>query len=145
VDVLAKEASIRDVTLNNNITCRKIISSLKLNYDMIDNQHLFTDRKSVGTYYLINFSDIKFPFIKKITKNKKECGSLSRIITGFPMTKTYLFKMKIANSLKCLCGTLNQDLNHLFWECPILTSERFLLYKILRKLNLMDSFSIEFV
>jgi len=104
------------------------------------------DKKAVDAYYLMNFSDIKFPFIQKITKNKKECGSLFRIINnGFPMTKTYLFKMKIADSPKCLCGTLNQDLNHLFWECPILMSERILLYKILRKLNLMDPFSIEYL
>jgi len=37
-----------------------------------------------------------------------------------------------------------QDINHIFWACPILVKERKEMYEILRKLKLQDPFSIEY-
>jgi len=51
--------------------------------------------------------------LKKIAKNKSDCV-LIRIITGYPMTKAYLFKMNIVDSSSCKCGELIQSINHVF-------------------------------
>jgi len=53
--------------------------------------------------------------------------------------------MRLFESLGCCCGEVNQNLNYIFWICPILNSERKKLLTLLRALNLFDSFSIEYL
>jgi len=72
VDLLAKEAAIGGESFNNNITSREIITSLKLDYANIDNQFLIKeDNTRVGGYYLNNFNEIKFKFLKKNNYEQK--------------------------------------------------------------------------
>jgi len=56
------------------LTCKEIITFFKLEYDL-------------GAYYLGNFQKVKSGFLKKIAKNKSHCSVLTRIITGYSMTK----------------------------------------------------------
>jgi len=53
--------------------------------------------------------------------------------------------MGISDSPDCSCGFSSQDLNHIFWACPFLKDPRKLLYKSLRKLNLQELLSIEYL
>jgi len=58
----------------NNVTIREIITNLKSDYANIDNQILLRKvNVKVGGYYLNNFNEIKFKFLRKITTNKKDC------------------------------------------------------------------------
>jgi len=78
----------------------------------------------VGDYYLNNFKEIKFKFLRKLTINNKDYKILNRVVTGYLYTKAYLYKMRLIDSPMCNCGKAIQDLNHVFWACPILSNER---------------------
>jgi len=45
----------------------------------------------------------------------------------------------------CNCGFVTQDLNHLFWACPLFVTQREKLYRLLRSRNLQDPFSVEYL
>jgi len=96
VDLLAKETAIGGMW-NNNLTIREIITSLKLNYENIDKQVLLNKfNKLIGGYYLNNFKEIKFKFLRKIITNKKDCESLNRLVTGYSYTRS-LYKMRLVD------------------------------------------------
>jgi len=99
----------------------------------------------VGRYYLNNFKDIKFKSLKKLITNFKDCVIMNRVITGYSYTRAYLYKMRLIDSPMCNCGNTIQDLNHVFWACPILSEEKSKIYGILRGLKLLDSFSLEYL
>jgi len=145
VDSLAKEASIRGELWNNNISCSEIISSFNLEYANIDNSFYLAGNNTVGSYYLNNFREININYVRKIVFRKEDCVILTRLITGYPMTRAYLFKMNVVDSPECHCGERVQTINHVFWACPILESERLKLLKLLRNLKLFDPFCIKYV
>jgi len=145
VDFITKEAAIGEDSYFNNVIIKEIITNLKPVYVSMDNQILWKeDNVKVEGYYLNNLNDIKFKFLKKITSNKKNCEILSRLVTGYSYTRTYLYKMLIDSPL-CNCGREIQDTNYVFWACPILFNERIKLYGILRDIKLLDSFSIKYL
>jgi len=53
--------------------------------------------------------------------------------------------MRLVDFLSCKCNTAIQDINHIFWACPILVKERKEMYKTLRNLKLQDPFSVEYL
>jgi len=124
VDHLAKEASINGKFLNNAIYWKEITSSLKSLYSAIDSKFFLSESKFVGSYFLNNFSDINIRTVRKFIKRKEDCENLSRIITGYPRTNSYLFKMQLIESPGCCCDDATQNLKHIFWDCPILETER---------------------
>jgi len=142
-----KEAARGGELLNNFINGRELMSSFGLDYANIDNQFLLKEERriGVGEYYLNNFNDIKFKFLRRITKNKKDYESLIRLVTGYSYTRAYLYKMRLADSLLYKCERESQDINHVFWSCPIIVNERNKMYDILRGLKLLDPFSIEYL
>jgi len=73
----------------NNIGRCFQIHKIQLQYDW---QPTSFYKYEICRCILLNFPDIKFPFIKMITKNKRECGSFSRIITGFPYDQNLSFQ-----------------------------------------------------
>jgi len=99
----------------------------------------------VGKYYLNNFPDIKFKYIRKISSKREDCKSLNRLVTGYPYTRVFLHRMYLVESSICKCETANQNINHVFWACPLLGGERKEIYKSLRELKLQDPFSFEYL
>jgi len=99
----------------------------------------------VGSYYLKNFRENNINFIRKISKKKEDCEILTRMITGYPKTRAYMYKMNLVDTPECCCGEGIQTLNHIFWACPILKFERHKLLKLLKNLKLFDPFSIEYI
>jgi len=145
-DVLAKEAALGGTPYNNNITIRELSSSLRKEYDKIDKKFIFEENKAlVGKYYINYFPDIKFKFVRSISKKKKDFKNLNRLVTGYSYTKLFLYKMNLVDSPNCACDTDIQDINHIFWACPLLINDRKAMCKILRKLELQDPFSIEYL
>jgi len=71
---------------------------------------------------------------------------LSKIITGYGNTRLRLYKMRCIESPACNCGYESQDLNHLFWACPLLANQRqSLCESSLRQIKLQDPFSMEYL
>jgi len=96
----------------------------------------------VGGYYLNNFKEIKFKFLRKLNTNFKDCVIMNRVITDYSYTRAYLYKMRLIDSPMCNCGNAIQDLNHVFWACPILSEERSKMYRILKRLKTSRSFFV---
>jgi len=117
-----------------------------LDYTNIDNLSVVREeRVIVGVYYLNNFLDIKFKFLRKISRKKKDCESLNRLVTGYFYTRAFLFKMRLVDFPRCKCDNEIQDINHVFWSCPILFNERRKIYDVLKDFNLQDPFSVEYL
>jgi len=145
VDFLAKAASINGEKWHNYISCKEISSSLTSVYNDIDFGYLFSEAEFVESYFLKNFSDTDLKLVRKFTKRSEDCKLLTRIVTGYPRTNSYLFKMNVVGSPGCCCGVDIQNINHIFWGYPLLNEERRILLVLLRSLNLFDSFSIEYL
>jgi len=90
VDLRAKEASVREELWESNLTNNEIMNFLRSEYINIDSHCFEQGSKRTGSYYLSKFSEIKIKFLKGLTSNRKDCCILTRIVTGFPMTKVYL-------------------------------------------------------
>jgi len=144
-DLLAKSASISGELWNNLICHGEISSVLSSLYRDIDYEFFFSESEVTGSYFLKNFCEINLNLIKKFIKSPADCMLLTRIVTGFPRTNSYLFKMKVTTSPGCCCGAELQNLNHIFWACPMLNYERRKLLILLRALKLFDPFSIEYL
>jgi len=99
----------------------------------------------VGSYFLKNFSNISIKTVRRFTKKKFNCVILSRMVTGYFKTRSYLFKAQLIDSPSCECGYPVQNLNHIFWAYPILSFEREKLLSLLRNLDLQDPFAIEYL
>jgi len=143
-DFLAKAASVNGEEWNNCISCREIFSFLSPVY-MDFNSAFFHSEIESGSYFLKNFSDTNLNLVRKFSKRSEDCKLLTRIVTGFPKTNSYLFKLNVVTSPGCRCGAEFQNLNHFFWACPLLTEEKRKLFVLLRSLNLFDPFSIEYL
>jgi len=92
VDVLAKEAASYGDIRDNPITIREVISSLQSEYIKISNLvDSGNDRVLVGGYFLNNFAEIKFEFIRRISRKKGDCRSLVRLVTQ-KLCKIFLHK-----------------------------------------------------
>jgi len=116
-DRLAKEASVKGETWNNLISYKEISSSMVSKYRKIDtNNSYFSEVGSVGSYFLKNFCNFNIRRIKCLTKNREDCKTLTRIITGYPGTNLYLFRLRVKDSPDCPCEAVVQDMNHIF--CP---------------------------
>jgi len=120
VDSLAREAAVRGEAWENNISCKEIIRSLNSEYLTVNNKFYGSEGLLVGFYYLSNFGDLGIKYVRGISDRKEDCKVLTRLITGYPMTKVYLYKMKVVDSPSCSCGEEFQSLNHIFWACPFL-------------------------
>jgi len=62
-------------------------------------------------------------FIDKLAFKRKDAVILIRIISGHMNTNNRSFKMGLIESLD-YNGFSSQDLNYLFWACPLLTEQR---------------------
>jgi len=65
--------------------------------------------------------------------------------SGYTNTNKRLFRIGFVVSPDCNCGYSPQDLNHLFWACPLLGEQRQKLCSRLRQLKLQSPFSIEYL
>jgi len=99
----------------------------------------------VGGYFLNNYPELKFKYIRKISRRKNNVGCMVRLVTGYSFTKVYLYKMGLADTTKCSCNFEYQDINHIFWACPLLKEDRKVMLDVLRALKLQDPFSVEYL
>jgi len=77
---------------------------------------------------MTNFRNIKVQFVERLVQERREYVTLIRCITDYVNTNKRLYKMGVVNSPDCGCGFYPQDLNHVFWACPLLLAQRQKLY-----------------
>jgi len=59
---------------------------------------------SKGSYYMFKFRVIKMRYLLKLTSNRVDFSILTRIITGYSGTISYLFKISVSEFFSCRCG-----------------------------------------
>ena len=143
-DKLAKEGAEGGLRLGNRVSYKQCIECLRNMYEIIDSSHFNKINHNTGLYYENNFSGLTLKFLLKI-KDKGVKKIFLRIIAGYAFTNVRKEKMKLLSSAMCNCGYETQDINHIFWACPLLTSSRKNLIDGLRKQGLQDPMSIEYL
>ena len=74
------------------------------------------------------------PNIKeRLRKRIQLTPNLTAIVTAHGKTKDYLHRFKITDSSECPCGTGNQTVEHLIYECPKLKRQREVLIRNIAK------------
>ena len=143
-DALAKEGSENGIVANNKVSFKHCIECMRPKYKLLDSNHFEKISPDTGNYYVNNFRGITLNSLKKF-KKKNLKSSMTRIIAGYPFTNSRKLKLGLAVSADCGCGHKDQDMNHIFWSCPIFNTDRDKLLHGLRKYGLMDPFSLEYV
>jgi len=142
-DQCAKLAAVNGNQVENLVSYKEVFSFLHEEYDRIDSLFIEHISQGTGMYYTSKFRDVKVKFVDKLVTSRRDAIALLRILSGYTNTNNRLFKMGIADSPDCNCGYSPQDLNHLFWACPLLIEQRQKLCLRLHQLKLQNPFSIE--
>jgi len=128
--------------INNLISYKEVYSSINKEYIHINSLYIDSISQDTGTYYMANFKDINIQFIEKFAYKRRDYIILNRIITNYSNTNKRLFKIGLIDSSACNCDFSPQELNHLFWACPL---QRQKIYYSLKQLKLQEPFSIEYL
>lgn len=76
--------------------------------------------------------------------DRRHITTIIRMRTGHCLTKLHLFNIGIESNPYCECGQI-EDLNHIFFECPINKDSQFDIYNLLVKANNSNPMSIKTV
>jgi len=90
-----------------------------------------------------NFREINIKFVENLVYKKKGFTTLIKVLTGYVNMCNRLFRDSCR--VPCSCGLSSQDLNHLFWACPILDNQRTKLFYSLKNCKLQGPFSVEYL
>jgi len=145
VDICAKSANLSGVPINNLVAFKELMCYFKRKYKTMDFDFIDNISRGTDAYYMNYFRDTNIKFIEKLAYKRREYTILIRVISGYANTKDRMFKMKLVDSPACDCGFAPQDLNHLFWACLLLGSQRKKLYQLLRQKNMQDPFFVEYL
>jgi ribonuclease HI len=128
-DALAKEAATSGLCLSTEITAADAKNFLQ-NKMLSDWRMIWSEScKLKGKFYARIQPDIpNKPWFQKIKMNKFGVSTLSRMRLGHCCCGSHLYRIGVVRSPYCECGA-TEDLNHLFFECPI--NDR---YPLLREL-----------
>ena len=61
--------------------------------------------------------------------------NFTAMVTGHGKTKSYLHRFKIIKTPTCPCGSSDQNIDHLLFDCQLLNKERNLLKQSIQKTN----------
>ncbi|KYN03014.1 hypothetical protein ALC62_06108 [Cyphomyrmex costatus] len=133
-DKLAKTASRTGLPLNNKISLSEISITQRLQYRELDDRFRECFKLSTGEYYINRFNNLKITQVKNLMKGEKRANLVlvSRLVTRYMCIKERLFRMKMVESPVCMCGEHPQDINHIFWACPLTKDIRMNFIKILK-------------
>lgn len=81
----------------------------------------------------------KFPFM-----DRRHITTIIRMRTGHCLTKSHLYRMGLKEDAYCECGQI-EDLNHIFFECPINQIPNFNIYNEIIRTNIPAPFDISII
>jgi len=71
-DICTKSACLSGVELNNLVSYKEILNSLRQDYINIDISYINYISQGTGAYYMNNFNNIKINFIEKLAYKRRE-------------------------------------------------------------------------
>jgi hypothetical protein len=122
-DLLAKEGSVNSTLINNKISFKDCTSCLLNDYMCLVEKHIKNISPGTGSYYINNFLKIDLKGLTKFRLNKGHFGTIIRITTGLAFTNMRKHKIGLVKSPSCSSSYEEQDLNHIFWACPLLSDD----------------------
>ena len=66
----------------------------------------------------------KRAWFKNISLSRKDITYINRIRTGHYQLNSHLHRMKIVGSPSCECCNVPQNIDHIVWQCPLLSADR---------------------
>lgn len=119
-DALAKAGTLLNNAHRSKIDAQNFIPTIKERL-WLQWQSEWTQTTIIKGQWYAGFQDRfpktpwfrNFPFL-----NRKHSSTLIRIRTGHCLTNKHKFRIGVADSPYCECGAI-EDLNHIFFECPI--------------------------
>ena len=97
-----------------------------------------------GTLYFKYFyTDLQIPWFAHKNLPRKLIVTVNRIRSNHYNLASSLARVKIINSAECNCGSENEDINHVLWQCPLYENHRKRLLIKLRKLDQYLPLNIE--
>lgn len=99
------------------------IPSADLNNALIRYRNFKFRRKGVlyGKHYLQSTSQ---PWFTQLNASRELVTLLCRLRSNHCNTAWSLFRINLADSPSCSCGSIVQDLDHIFWHCPLHSLQR---------------------
>lgn len=142
-DQLANEArengEYLEIKLQNKTTA-KIASKIFENQEYTKVENSF---KSKGIVYgKLRENKIKSPWFTLLNLPRKSITALNRLRSGHTSNNEHLNRIGLAESPDCLCGFEGQDLNHIFWACPLTAAKTITLTSALGVQGLLPPFEI---
>jgi len=126
-DNLAKEATKNKETVYKKIPKSQIVQQVtQQSIEKWQTQWEQTTKGLITKQFLPNIKE-------RLRKRIQLTPNLTAIVTAHGKTKDYLHRFKIIDSSECPCGTGNQTVEHLIYECPKLQREREVLIRNIAK------------
>lgn len=144
-DSEARDAATSGLQINNRVDYIQVTSHLKQEYKSLDAAFVSTLNSGAGVRYTKDFSHFNIRFFRVLDISRRDACRIVRMIAGYAYTGYYLFRSNARDNPNCDCGAGIQDLNHLFFECQLLSRSRSKLYDDLLKLEMVTPFSIKSV
>lgn len=144
-DSEAKSAATSGQVINNLVDYLQITSHLRNEYKELDIKFVNTLNSEAGSWFTKDLSHFNISMLRGADLGRSEACKLIRMIADCAYTGYYLFRINARDSPNCECGARIQDLNHLFFECVLLSEPRKKLYTELLKMELPTPFSIKYV
>ena len=83
------------------------------------------ENASKGTEYITYFhNNTTKPWFYKKKLPRKIITTINRCRSGHYSLASSLAKIGLASNSKCECGNELQDINHIFWQCPLYNQQR---------------------
>lgn len=131
--------------IDNKVDYRQLIQFMSEKYTLIDKFFLESLNADAGGFYMRDFDSINIRSLRGFDLHRMDFCRLIRVITGYPYTNQYLYKIGLMDSPECECGFVNQDMNHILWACPRFQVQREDFINFLIHKKLFPPFSIQFL
>lgn len=123
-DHLAKEAINKGSHVDYMIPHTDFFESVHETLNKCTKDTLLSLAKHVGSSYFNNFPITPHAWFSKLKLNRLEIVTTCRIRSNHYNLNYSFNRCNIVDSPSCQCGAPQQDINHVLWNCPLLTLGR---------------------
>jgi len=133
-DLLAKNASISGIHSPLPISHTDLYSSLKETLIHSTEDLLLKQAQWKGSQYFNLYPRFSLkPWFWDFKIDRPEIVTLTRLRANHYNLNQSLHRINIISSPACPCGHASQDIDHILWDCPLLTTHRALLLDTLQR------------
>ncbi|KMQ93494.1 rna-directed dna polymerase from mobile element jockey [Lasius niger] len=123
-DHLAKEAINKGGPVDYMIPHTDFYESVRETLNKRTKDTLLSLAEHVGSSYFNNFPITPHAWFSKLKLNRLKIVTTCRIRSNHYNLNYSLYRCNIVDSPSCRCGAPQQDINHVLWNCPLLTLYR---------------------